>query len=80
MWLCKNKVPDVELPTLKKPDVEEFCHQAKTDPNHIVNRVKQHLKPEQVQDLEQQLETFPAAVKAMEEGKLSYSEMRARYG
>ena len=90
MWFCKNRIPDVVLPTPKDQvqptksaaleDVEMFCHQAKTDPNHIVNLVKQHLKPEQVQDLEQQVETFPAAIKDMEAGKLSYAEMRARYG
>ncbi len=69
---------------MSKPDivssVERFCADAKSDPDHLVQKIQPMLAPSQQQDLKTQVETLPGAIRNVINGKMSYSEMRAMYG
>lgn len=58
--------------------INEFVEESKK-PNSIVN-VAKNIFPESAKEIDKQLETFPSYMKKLEDGKMSYSEMRMLYG
>lgn len=59
-------------------DVKQFVEESKK-PGSLVQNICTTF-PEARQEIEKQLETFHDDYKKLQEGKLSYSEMRAMYG
>ena len=62
--------------------IKRFVREAKTEPDHIVNVVKQSGLIDEAgkASLDQQLKTFDKDIKKMMKGEMSYAEMRALYG
>jgi hypothetical protein len=60
--------------------IKRFVREAKTEPDHIVNQVKQALPPQDRASLDQQLKTFEQDAIRLSKGELTYSEMRSLYG
>lgn len=58
--------------------MKEFVEKSK-EPNSLVSIIKER-QPEVAKELDEQLATFPKAIQDMINGKMSYAEMRAKYG
>lgn len=51
----------------------------KDDPNSLLSNAR-NLSKENANEIDKQLETFETDMKKVEQGKMSYAEMRALYG
>lgn len=61
-------------------DIRGFVIAAKSEPEHIVNRIKENLPDKDKKDIDSQLKTFESDVTKVLKGEMSYSAMRSLYG
>lgn len=60
--------------------VATFVNGAKSEPDHMVNVIKQSLEPAERASVDAQLRTFQEDMGRMTRGEMTYSEMRSMYG
>lgn len=61
-------------------DIKKFVDEAKNNPNSIFGCIKKFINKSGQKSLDEQLNTFEEDMKKLRESKMSYAEMRARYG
>lgn len=74
-------------------DAVRFCNDARCgrnddggggkclgNPDNLINKVMPHLDADGQASLKAQMQTFPADMQRVKEGKMSYAEMRGLYG
>jgi hypothetical protein len=52
---------------------------SKDDPNSLLSTAR-NISPNNASEIDKQLQTFTSDMQKLEQGKMSYSEMRALYG